>query len=100
MQQSSLKQWSLLPDSAPRAQVLVPYPLARAYDYRIPEGMALALGDYVSVPWGKKEIIGVVWSLAGNETLDPAKLKSVLKKYDGAAMGQTQRQSLSIISLV
>ncbi|MCE9507778.1 MAG: primosomal protein N' [Alphaproteobacteria bacterium] len=91
MSQSSPKQGILLPDFAPRAQVLVPYPLARAYDYRIPEGMSLGLGDYVSVPWGKKEVVGVVWALAGDEELDPARLKTVQKKYDVAPMGEVQR---------
>jgi primosomal protein N' (replication factor Y) len=98
MSQSSQKQGSLLPDSAPRAQVLVPYPLARAYDYSIPEGMTLALGDYVSVPWGKKETIGVVWSLSGDETLDPVRLKPVRKKYEFAPMPEVQRQFIEWVA--
>jgi primosomal protein N' (replication factor Y) len=98
MQQPNPKQGILLPDFAPRAQVLVPYPLARAYDYAIPEGMALSVGDYVSVPWGKKETIGVVWALAGDETLDPAKLKFVQKKYAAAPLPEVQRQFIEWVA--
>jgi primosomal protein N' (replication factor Y) len=98
MQQSSQKQGSFLPDTAARVQVLVPYPLARAYDYSVPAGMMLALGDYVSVSWGKKETVGVVWSLAGDAELDPAKVKPVRKKYDFAPMPDVQRQFIEWVA--
>ncbi|MBI3440854.1 MAG: primosomal protein N' [Proteobacteria bacterium] len=98
MPQSSLKQSSLLHDSAPRAQVLVPYPLARAYDYRVPDGMNVSLGDYVRVPLGKKETVGVVWSLAGDADLDPSRVKFVLKKYAAAPMTEVQRKFIEWVA--
>ena len=42
-------------------QVLLPLPLAGAYDYRVPEGMTLQTGDFVVVPLGRREELGVVW---------------------------------------
>ena len=35
--------------------VLLPLPLGGAYDYRVPEGLTLADGDFVSVPLGRRE---------------------------------------------
>jgi primosomal protein N' (replication factor Y) len=44
--------------------ILVTSPVEKAYDYLIPEGMELALGDYVSVPLGPRVVHGVVWAVA------------------------------------
>jgi primosomal protein N' (replication factor Y) len=65
-----------------QAKILAPFPLTRAYDYALPSGMTAAAGDYVRVPLGKKETPGVVWGEGGDESFDPARLKTVLKKYD------------------
>ncbi|MBW7911976.1 MAG: hypothetical protein H3C49_12000, partial [Alphaproteobacteria bacterium] len=50
-----------------RVQVLVPGPLGRAYDYVLPEGMAAQAGDYVSVPFGKRDTAAVVWADTGGD---------------------------------
>ncbi|MGB6760785.1 MAG: primosomal protein N' [Xanthobacteraceae bacterium] len=42
--------------------VLVPVALDRAYSYRVPDGLALAPGDIVTVPLGAREATGVVWA--------------------------------------
>ena len=42
--------------------VLVPVALDRAYSYRVPDGLAVAPGDIVSVPLGAREATGVVWA--------------------------------------
>lgn len=91
---------SLFPQTAParRAQVLIPYPLARAYDYAIPDDMSISLGDYVVVTLGKKETLGVVWSLDSDDTLDPAKLKFIQKKHDCPPMPETQRQFIEWVA--
>ena len=44
-----------MPDSL---AILLPLPLAGSYDYL---GEGLAPGDFVVVPLGKRETIGVVW---------------------------------------
>lgn len=44
-------------------QILVPRPFDTAFDYAVPEGMALPpIGTYAKVPFGRKEMWGVVWS--------------------------------------
>lgn len=86
------------PKTSLRVQVLAPYPLARAYDYAVPEGMTLAAGDYVRVPLGRKETIGVVWHETGDETLPAEKLKPVLEKYDVPAMPKVHRKFIDWVS--
>src|SRR6187455_3579259 len=41
-------------------RVLLPLPLADAYDYSVPEGLDVAVGHFVVVPLGKRETVGVV----------------------------------------
>jgi len=42
--------------------VLVPVALDKPYSYRVPETLALAVGDIVSVPLGARETTAVVWA--------------------------------------
>ncbi len=98
MEKSTPKQGFLLPDASARAQVLAPYPLAKAYDYLVPAGMTLAPGDYVVVPLGKKDTVGVVWDLAGDEGLDPARLKPVRQKHDCKPMPGVQRNFIDWVA--
>jgi primosomal protein N' (replication factor Y) (superfamily II helicase) len=63
--------------------VLVPVALDRAYSYRVPETLALAPGDIVSVPLGAREATAVVW--AENPTPNPRldnRLKDVEEKLE------------------
>ncbi|MBL8712910.1 MAG: primosomal protein N' [Alphaproteobacteria bacterium] len=93
MSQSSLFNAGETPETGHRAQVLVPYPLSRAYDYLVPQNMTVSAGDYVRVPLGKRDTIGVVWTTdASDDKVDPAKLKSVLQKFTFDPMPQVHRQ--------
>ena len=63
--------------------VLVPVALDRAYSYRVPDALALAPGDIVSVPLGARETTAVVW--ADNPKPNPRldnRLKDVEEKLD------------------
>ncbi|MGD0334309.1 MAG: primosomal protein N' [Xanthobacteraceae bacterium] len=63
--------------------VLVPVALDRAYSYRVPDALALAPGDIVSVPLGAREATAVVW--AENPKPNPRldnRLKDVEEKLD------------------
>jgi primosomal protein N' (replication factor Y) len=63
--------------------VLVPVALDRAYSYWVPDKLALAPGDIVSVPLGAREATAVVW--AENPTPDirlDNRLKDVDEKLD------------------
>lgn len=43
-------------------RVLLPLPLAQSYDYLVPPDIAIKIGSFVVVPWGRQESFGVVWS--------------------------------------
>ena len=74
---------------AARVSVLLPLPLAGAYDYVAARDLALkpgdfvvaplAPGDFVRVPLGSRSLDGVVWS-GGSGDVAPEKLKSVLER--------------------
>src|SRR5262249_50324696 len=59
--------------AASRLAVLLPLPLAGPYDYRADAALALKRGDFVIVPLGKREVVGVVWG-EGRGDVDDAKL--------------------------
>ncbi len=64
--------------------VLVPVALDQTYSYRVPAGLALALGDVVTVPLGARgDTTGVVW--AENPAPNPRlhnRMKDVTAKLD------------------
>lgn len=54
-------------------------PMNDGFDYQIPQGMELNVGDFVYVPFGKTKRIGVVWSLGTTPPKDIA-LKEIIAK--------------------
>ena len=62
--------------SGDRVAVLLPLPLAGAYDYRVAGGMELAAGDFVEVPLAARTLTGVVWG-PGSGAIAEAKLRPV-----------------------
>ncbi|MCK5497023.1 MAG: primosomal protein N', partial [Hyphomicrobiaceae bacterium] len=65
--------------------VLLPLALEAPYDYLALHGKSLSPGDFVAVPLGTRERIGVVWkdSLAGGrERVDAARLRTVLERLE------------------
>ncbi len=81
-------------DSCPESSgvsvsVLVAAPLPRAFDYRVPDGMAgvdggispLASGTVVVVPLGRREVVGVVWG-PGSDDVAPGRLKDIVAVLD------------------
>ena len=63
--------------------VLVPVALDHPYSYRVPDKLALAPGDVVSVPLGARETTAVVW--AENPKPNPRldnRLKDIEEKLD------------------
>src|SRR5476649_2476902 len=47
-----------------RAGILLPLPLAGAYDYKLPRGVNAARGAVVAAPLGTRETLGVIWGAA------------------------------------
>lgn len=71
-----------------RISVLLPLALDHAYDYAVPAELALAPGDFVAVPLGKREYAGCVWDAPPeHEKIAAEKLKPVRGKF--AARGMT-----------
>ena len=48
----------------PVVGVLLPLPLAGAYDYKLPSGIEAVRGALVSAPLGNREVLGAVWGAA------------------------------------
>ena len=59
-----------------RVSVLLPLPLAGAYDYSVPHELNVAPGDFVAVPLGRRQLVGVVWGTGSGDVAD-AKLKAI-----------------------
>lgn len=61
--------------------VVLPVHIGEGFDYLVPEGMEVSLGSLVTVPFGKKEIIGVVWG-AGTQNVSREKLRKIIVVHD------------------
>lgn len=82
----------------PICSVLVTSPVEKAYDYLIPEGMELGVGDYVTVPLGPRAVPGVVWAVGGEGEVASAKLKAVIQKHDLPPMDDTQMKFIDWVA--
>lgn len=60
-----------------RVAVLLPLPLAGAYDYRVPDDLSVCAGQVVEVPLGRRRERGVVWG-AGIGAVDEAKIRPLI----------------------
>jgi primosomal protein N' (replication factor Y) len=78
-------------------KVLLPLPLADAYDYRVPEGMVVVSGNFVVVPLGKREMVGVVWG-AGSGDVPSAKLRDVIDILPAQPMADAMRRFVDWVS--
>jgi primosomal protein N' (replication factor Y) len=72
-------------------RVLVPFPVDKAYDYKVPAGVEAPPGAYVTVPLGKREIPGVVWG-AAEGGVPAGKLKSVIAAFDVPPLPEAHRK--------
>lgn len=73
-----------------RVSVLLPLPLAGAYDYRLPAELTVGPGDIVEVPLGQRRLHGVVWGAASGD-VDAKRLKTVLRRYPIAPLPASVR---------
>ncbi|MBR0669917.1 primosomal protein N' [Neoroseomonas soli] len=76
----------------PRLRVLLPLPLASAYDYRIPEGLAVTPGAFVAVPLGGREVVGVAWDGDTDPGLPEKRLRNVIAVLDAPPMTPVLRR--------
>ncbi len=80
-----------MPDSL---AILLPLPLAGSYDYL---GDDVAPGDFVVVPLGKRETIGVVWGPGTGEVAE-SKLKAVIAKLDAPPLPEVTRRFIDRVA--
>lgn len=74
-----------------RVRILLPMSVGDVYDYRVPDGMALEIGQFVSVPFGKREVTGVVWEEAANSELSEDRMKDILSILPVPALPEESR---------
>jgi primosomal protein N' (replication factor Y) (superfamily II helicase) len=87
----------MLETPIPLADVLLPLAIDGPYSYRVPEGMALQPGDYVQVPLGPRQYIGVVWERRDTFGTN-LKLRDVVEKLDMTPMTATHRKFIQWLS--
>ncbi len=80
------------------ANILIPLALERPYSYLVPADMSLAEGDFVKVPLGSREIIGVVWSLEDEPAAAPEKLRNIISRLDSPAMPAAMRRFIDWVA--
>ena len=84
-----------------RVSVLLPLPLAGAYDYRVGGGQLLRAGDIVRVPLGARRMVGVVWGAGtaeGAGGVADKKLKEVAEVLPAPPMTDALRRLIDRIA--
>src|SRR5579885_1222796 len=74
--------------------ILLPLPLSGSYDYL---GEGLAPGDFVRVPLGRRECVGVVWGPATGE-VDVARLKPVAARLEAPPLPEISRRFIDRVA--
>lgn len=70
----------------PVAHVALPVPLHRTFDYLLPAGMQVVAGCRVSVPFGKRDAVGIVIGVGDSSDFPIEKLKPVAAVLDGTSL--------------
>jgi primosomal protein N' (replication factor Y) len=84
--------------ASPRTvRVLLPLPLADAYDYSVPDGLDLAAGQFVVVPLGKRLTCGVVWG-EGSGEVAAARLRDIEEVLPALPMADALRRFVDWVS--
>lgn len=73
-----------------RVAVLLPLPLGGAYDYLV-GAVPVGLGEFVTVPLGKREVIGVVWG-EGTSEVESGRLKTIHSRLDCSPLPEVTRK--------
>ncbi len=82
---------------AERLAVLLPLPLKGAYDYGVPPALVIAPGDFVRVPLGSREAIGVVWGEAAGE-VSAHKLKAIAARLEVPPLPEVERRFIDWVA--
>ncbi len=71
-------------------EVLAPVAVDQTYSYFAPPALALAPGDHVQVPLGRRSVYGVVWGVRGAAD-GPGNLKTVISRYSRPPLSENLR---------
>jgi primosomal protein N' (replication factor Y) len=74
-----------------RVAVLLPLPLAGAYDYVVGDGVRLSAGDVVRVPLGRRQVVGVAWGPGSGEVAQD-KCRAVLAMLAAPRLPEESRR--------
>ena len=66
-------------------RVALDVPLATLFDYTVPLGMDIVVGQRVLVPFGKRELVGVVMVCVSDTEVDAQRIKPVTRALDDCA---------------
>src|SRR5262245_10733251 len=66
------------------ARIALPVPLAKLFDYALPEALATHVGDRVIVPFGSRQQLGVVLETDAVSELPAERMKSISAVRDDA----------------
>jgi primosomal protein N' (replication factor Y) len=83
------------PALARSVPVLIPLPLDEPFDYAVPDGLAVAPGDWVEVPFGPRRAIGAVWDTrpaTPAPALAPARLRPIERRLDAPPLAPPLRR--------
>ena len=78
-----------------RVHVLLPLPLETPYDYAVTRGDTVEVGDFVTVPLGKRMVQGVVWGKGPadpNNAVADGRLRTIAERLDVPAMAEVTRR--------
>lgn len=75
-------------------QVALPTPLRKTFDYISPANVLIKSGVRVKVPFGKREIIGIIWQVKKDSDLPRNKLKHIIEIIDPAPLFDSVMLSL------
>ena len=90
----------LIPGLLPPAEtetvsVLLPLPLDEPFDYASPAGVRagdLAPGSFVEVPFGPRQVVGVVWDEPPSSRVADRRLKAIRRRIDAPPMPPALRR--------
>ncbi len=73
------------------AQVAIPTPLRKLFDYLVPESLQASIGEgvRVQVPFGRRQVVGIVVATSNYSEIPAIKLKYVAKLLDDESLFQS-----------
>src|SRR5215469_9547062 len=80
-----------------RASVLLPLPLAGAYDYGVSSEVNVAPGDFVAAPLGRRKLMGVVWGAASG-AVAAEKLKPISERLAVSPLPEELRKLIDWVA--